>query len=248
MKKLTLLLWICLVSVVQSVYSQNINSARVTYSVEKTLPPDYLKRINDNFTLSENSKETLINSYHLNKSVHAILEFNKNESFYKASKRDTDKQRNKTLRGLNFSFILAVGSYYKYYSNTLENIQFYKAQNLGGQFELVYFEKHKWKLVDGNTNILGYSCKKAIKINENKKSKNETIVWYTEKIPFSFGPKDYSGLPGLILKIEKGNDTFLATKIEINPQELKLRKPTAKLKTTLKEKRKAFQKLMDENK
>ena len=115
-------------------------------------------------------------------------------------------------------------------------------------YELVYFEKHKWKLVDGNINILGYSCKKAIKIYENKKSKNETIVWYTEKVPFSFGPKDYSGLPGLILKVEKGHNTFLATKIEINPQELKFRKPTAKLKTTLKEKLKVFQKLMDENK
>ena len=247
MKKLALLLWICLMFVFQSVYSQNINSVKVTYSVEKILPPNYIKRVNDNFGLSEYTRTLLINSYHKTKKVKVFLEFNIMESIYYISNKDKDELDVRGNEGHNLTTPLA-GSKNIYYLNLNSDERFYKTKNLGGLYELVYFEKHKWKLINETDKILGYNCKKAIKYSENKKSKTQTVVWYTNEIPFSFGPKDYSGLPGLVLKVEKGNDTFLATKIEINPQELKFQKPTAKLKTTLKEKRKAFQKLMNENK
>ena len=246
MKKLTLLLGICLVSVVQSVYSQNVNSARVTYSVEKTLPPNFLKRVNDNFGLSEDTRTLLINSYHKTKKVKVFLEFNMMESIYYISNKDKDELDVRGNEGHNLTTPLA-GSKNIYYLNLNSNERFYKTKNLGGLYELVYFEKHKWKLISETDKILGYNCKKAIKYSENKKSKTQTVVWYTNEIPFSFGPKDYSGLPGLVLKVEKGHNTFLATKVEINPKNLLIIKPEAKLKTTLKEKLKAFQKIMNSN-
>ncbi|WP_240614833.1 GLPGLI family protein [Polaribacter filamentus] len=48
---------------------------------------------------------------------------------------------------------------------------------------------------------------------ETKEVKNkETIVttaWYTTQIAISNGPKDYQGLPGLILEINDGKNTIV---------------------------------------
>ncbi|MDB2385446.1 GLPGLI family protein [Polaribacter sp.] len=50
--------------------------------------------------------------------------------------------------------------------------------------------------------------------------KMETITaWYTPQIPVSTGPKDYYGLPGLILEINSGRTTILCTEIVLNPNE-----------------------------
>lgn len=49
--------------------------------------------------------------------------------------------------------------------------------------------------------------------------KVETITaWYTPQIPVSTGPKDYYGLPGLILEVNAGRTTMLCTEVVINPK------------------------------
>jgi GLPGLI family protein len=54
---------------------------------------------------------------------------------------------------------------------------------------------------------------------ELSKPKMETITaWYTPQIPLSTGPKDYYGLPGLILEVNAGRTTMLCTEIIINPK------------------------------
>lgn len=54
---------------------------------------------------------------------------------------------------------------------------------------------------------------------ELPKVKMETITaWYSPQIPVSTGPKDYYGLPGLILEVNVGRTTMLCTEIIINPK------------------------------
>lgn len=56
----------------------------------------------------------------------------------------------------------------------------------------------KWTLLEGNTEISGYKCKKA---TTAFRGRNYT-AWYAPEIPISDGPWKFGGLPGLILKIE----------------------------------------------
>ncbi len=246
MKRISLTLFVCLLCCSQFFYAQKVTSARVTYTVEMPLPPGYLKKVNDNFGISEDVRETLVNMHYLNKPVTAVLVFKNKESFYSISEKDKQEiMDNRGTRGVNMSFIFA-GSSNPYYINLSSKEQFYKAKNLAMQEELVYFKKPTWTLVEGTTKILGYTCKKAIKVKQSSKGKKETILWYTEEIPVKFGPKDFYNLPGLVLKVEEGNNSFVATKVEINPKKIKIAKPTATLKTTLEEKMKGFRKLMDE--
>ena len=67
--------------------------------------------------------------------------------------------------------------------------------------------------------------------------KMETITaWYTPQIPLSTGPKDYYGLPGLILEVNVGRTTMLCTEIIINPKnEVEIKKPTKGKKVTREE-------------
>ena len=62
------------------------------------------------------------------------------------------------------------------------------------------------------------------------------IAWFTPLIPISFGPKEYSGLPGLILEIEMFNSKIVASKIVLNPnEEIIIEKPVKGKRITLEE-------------
>ena len=64
----------------------------------------------------------------------------------------------------------------------------------------------------------------------------KVIAWYTPEIPYNFGPKDYNGLPGLILELQEDNLLISASKISIKLKEKKLIKtPTQGKKVTLRE-------------
>lgn len=56
----------------------------------------------------------------------------------------------------------------------------------------------KWKLVDGQENVLGYKCKKAVAEYGGR----TWSVCYAEDVPSTTGPWKLAGLPGLILKAE----------------------------------------------
>ncbi|MCG1035146.1 GLPGLI family protein [Polaribacter sp. DS7-9] len=45
------------------------------------------------------------------------------------------------------------------------------------------------------------------------------VVWFTPIIPVSFGPKQYFGLPGLILELEEAAVIFKAKEITLNPKD-----------------------------
>ncbi|MFV0331529.1 MAG: GLPGLI family protein [Dysgonomonas sp.] len=55
-----------------------------------------------------------------------------------------------------------------------------------------------WKLESGNMTIAGYKCKKASTTLFGRRY----TAWYAPDIPISNGPWKFSGLPGLILKVE----------------------------------------------
>ncbi len=100
---------------------------------------------------------------------------------------------------------------------------------------------YDWKL-EKETKMIGkYLCLKATteKVVKNRMSrfrssskkektdsttvktpkKTKITAWYTPEIPVASGPKDFYGLPGLILQVDAGNMQYLCTKIVLNPKD-----------------------------
>ncbi|MCZ2222108.1 MAG: GLPGLI family protein [Chitinophagales bacterium] len=70
----------------------------------------------------------------------------------------------------------------------------------------------EWEIEDDTTTILGYKCQKAV-----TKFYNTTyIAYFTTDLHFVGGPKNFRGLPGIILKVvtSDGKFGFAATEIQ----------------------------------
>lgn len=118
--------------------------------------------------------------------------------------------------------------------------------------------KPEWKLVDETKKIGDYTCYKAevvipvtekqksdykdfLKKQENKTSlfpmqepKDKVVTaWYTPEIPVSLGPKNYWGLPGLILEVNEGDLIMLCSKVTLSNKEVaEIKKPNTGKKVT----------------
>lgn len=88
-----------------------------------------------------------------------------------------------------------------------------------------------WKLINEKKKIGNYICYKAVRdysfiTASNTVKINKQIVWYTLDIPIGYGPKNFVGFPGLVLKVEDGNLVYEAQKIVLNLKNgVKLKKP-----------------------
>lgn len=82
---------------------------------------------------------------------------------------------------------------------------------------------HKWKVVEEEKEILGYSCKKAtlnFTYYNNKNTKHykvKAVAWFTEDLPYPFSPMYSTNLPGLIFEVSFKNVSYGLTKIEYKP-------------------------------
>ena len=101
-----------------------------------------------------------------------------------------------------------------------------------------HLPKYNWKITNETKKIGGYLCKKAVL----KDGDNEIIAWFTSEIPSNEGPRNYYGLPGLILKVEDGTVIIEALKISFPKENIKISKPTKGKKVTQKE----FDKIKEE--
>lgn len=151
--------------------------------------------------------------------VNAFLEFTNEESLYKVE----NKLHNDAKSKLNLNRIFA-GVDNKYYKNTKTKESFYES-SISGELLLIELKPKKWQITQTSKKIGNHLCYKAIDIeSDNKKIK--PIVWFTPSIPVSFGPKEYSGLPGLVLEVELFNSKIIATKIILNPKtKIEIKKP-----------------------
>jgi GLPGLI family protein len=96
-------------------------------------------------------------------------------------------------------------------------------------------QTYDWKLTNETKNIGKYTCYKATYTREEERTnmtvtngeveeKTEkvdvvTTAWYTPQIPVSNGPRNYHGLPGLIMEVKEGNETIMCTEIVMNPKD-----------------------------
>ena len=161
--------------------------------------------------------------------VKASLTFTNKESIYIIE----DNLQNDGKSKLNLNRILA-GANDIYYKN-IEREENYRESSTLGELMLIEIESKKWQITQESKTIGNYLCYKAIDIN-SRNTKMKSIAWFTPLIPISFGPKEYSGLPGLILELQEDNLIITATKISIKQKEKKnIKQPKNGKKVTLKE-------------
>jgi GLPGLI family protein len=169
-----------------------------------------------------------------------ILNFNKTESIY----QQEQKLKETGSRGGTFSSDLE-GELYK----NSQTKKYLKAEEFANKNYIItdVLKNYNWDLTQESKKIGGYTCYKAISITKvtkkelqeyevekAKQSKNKTsffnlekpkdkkiTVWYNPEIPVSHGPKQYWGLPGLIMEVNETNIIILCSKVVLNPKDKK---------------------------
>jgi GLPGLI family protein len=172
------------------------------------------------------------------------LSFNKEESIFK----EEEQLESPKPQGMVFVMVESGGSDVMY-KNTKEK----RYTNQNESFSKLFLIKDKlkdmkWQLGSETKNIGDYTCYKAtlkrevevaqsgISINGDKNLDKETApkmkeititAWYTPQIPVNTGPREYYGLPGLILEVNDGTETLMCSKIVLNPKKaIAIKEPT----------------------
>jgi GLPGLI family protein len=90
-----------------------------------------------------------------------------------------------------------------------------------------------WTITNESKKIDTYLCFKAVYkydfINrKGEKKTSEVTAWFAPSLPYAYGPKNFYGLPGLILELTENKTTYLATKIELSDKILEIKFPKGK--------------------
>ncbi|SNQ42727.1 GLPGLI family protein [Cellulophaga lytica] len=218
---------LCLTSVV----AQKTTSGSITYTIN--LAPELIKSISK--TNNPNTRAILKNS----KEVSYALNFNSKSSTYQKN----ESLYNESKQKLNLVATGAGGTGIFYY-NTEDNALL-KQLTIGGDTFLITQNAKKWKLLNTSKKIGKYNCYKATLLNNNNKETKVT-AWYTLDIPLAYGPKDYNGLPGIILELYEGKFFFKASKIDLSNKNKIIEKPVDGLNLTQEEFNNRFKGFFDE--
>lgn len=145
-----------------------------------------------------------------------ILEFDKNKSsFKKIAKLDLLTDREKIVDKIASGFLTTSNNCF-----IDQNAKNYILQTDEGILIRRPFVALDWNILTESKMIDSYLCYKAVYnkkiINLKGKEKNiPVIAWFVPSLPYSYGPKEFYGLPGLILELEEGKTTFYATEISL---------------------------------
>lgn len=224
-KKTLFFCWSMLLFV--SGYSQQY-SGTVVYKVMLTQDADY----KPTDALSKEIKERRFASLAKQR---FLLEFNNSQSrFIRSNSLALDESRKEQLYDQMASSRYS-SSYEYYLDNKLKTGMF--RYNTRGMLVKQGVKDKDW-VISTESKIIGdYLCYKAVYYRSylNAKGIDKTvpvIAWFAPSLPYRYGPKQYCGLPGLILELHEAASTFLATDIKIEKEkQIKIEFPKGKVIT-----------------
>ncbi len=191
-------------------FSQN-SSVQVIYKVK-----DVVSDANMN-TIPSNIKNTLISVIKEAEKQSFVLTYSSNQSSYIAENMMT-----KGETGSNISMLARAQftGMYDYFFDFYTNVEILKNNNDSKLLSKKYIPLN-WKVTSESTTIDGYLCYKAFfeipYITRDNRERNKTgYVWFTPSLPFTIGPKEYVGLPGLVIEVHEENIVYYADKINLN--------------------------------
>lgn len=132
------------------------------------------------------------------------LLFNDRESIYKDVEGENNEETHEIgseESGMHMKMVIQRPDN-RIYKNIEKNEVFEKQELFGKDFLIIdQTSRHKWKLLNEQKDILGYTCQKA----SFEKDDNTIVAWYSTEIPVSNGPMNYGHLPGMILELNIGD-------------------------------------------
>ncbi len=178
-------------------------------------------------------------SAHLSKATTFFLYYENGESLYIQEKENNiekedlnlDKEKTKKIEiGKNGGGI---------YKNFKTKEYFHEADVLGKQLLVSdKLEVINWEFLDEEKKIGSINCKKAKATINNE----EVIAWFNDELTIQDGPKDYYGLPGLIIELIAEKKTYHVINIKKNKDKLEIKKPSKGTKVSKVE----YLKILDE--
>jgi GLPGLI family protein len=220
-ESIKLLLVLSFALLFSSAFAQNFEGVATYVSSRKTFSPIKKEGIDDKKMHEFNQR--LAKAFQ----KEFTLVFNQKESLFKLNK-SLEKPNPASEMGV----ITTTFPYEFIYKNLKENTLLCEREIYGKKFLITDSIQEKlWKVLAETKMIGEYVCTKAVipktykrrKVNEDGSfsfvdEEKFLVAWFTLQIPVSFGPADYSGLPGLILEVEDGRNNFMCTKIVMNPK------------------------------
>lgn len=224
--------------------SQQIKSGEITYRFQLDFHPNEQSENSNSkgnatlINMIENSRKEL-------KEVKGILLFNENTSFF----HKEVPMENDYNPSLNISLTLLGLKGEGIYIKKREDIVYHNLEEFGHTF-LVKEQKmspSEWTITKTTKKIGDYLVYMATTTKKVVNSKGEfsfpVIAWFAPSIPFSYGPLDYNGLPGLILELKINSNfpsTYSVEKINLSKESVDIEKPEGKVVT-----QKQFQAMVD---
>lgn len=206
------------IAIYQSSFSQ---TNRIVYRAEF----NFSKTENALNKVPEKIKKKIEKIKKNNDDIYCFLDFDKSKSvFYVDNTMESGRKRKMNITKVK------IGKGIFFIDNTKSEIVNQK-NSFDKDFEVIY-PNNKWNVTQETKKIGKYICYKAtteIK-REGRWGKKSIPVtaWFTTDLPYRFGPKQYSGLPGMILELTEGDLTFYAQKIKLNQIGLKLKEKNQK--------------------
>lgn len=197
------------------VFNQFGYTQSLSYVIEYTIQPQKVEVDNANskakIVFAELEKTAKNQTY--------LLEFSSSISkFHKKELLATGQLSSEKERLLQKAASVLYGTNDSYFFDK-NNAKFIIKKDDGNLFFLN--EKQDWKITSESKKIGEYTCYKAIseKVLMNRNG-NEYLspveAWFAPALPYSYGPKDFNGLPGLILELQFYKTVYLATKIVVD--------------------------------
>src|SRR5699024_4765511 len=230
------------VLIINSIYGQPLSGV-IVYKVR---PPDHINQVQDTTGFSDAQKKFYLTQFERIKKTTPYLtytlDFNSKEALFK---------RPVTMaidNGMNLNWtaghIFPQGIYYMNLESGMSLIQHemgFKLKEFDNQKIIIVKKKLdslNWDIKENTKQIRGYTCQKAEAESPEELSdiKRELTAWFCPGIPVQFGPKNISGLPGIILELEYRHFTLYADKIKVSKERnKKINPPTKGKEVTQKE-------------
>lgn len=162
-------------------------------------------------------------SAYLSKATTFYLYYKNGESLYIEEKEKNTQNEDLNIQNQSSKKIEIGKNGGGIYKNFKTREYLHEADVLGKELLVVdKLNKIEWKLLDGEKTIGNYKCK-----NAETTINNEVIsAWYTDEVALQDGPKDFYGLPGLIMELIAEKKTYHAIKITETNSNLDIKKPT----------------------
>ena len=193
-----------------SLYSQ---SGQVFYeAISKKYPETKENKADVYITELENTKILL------------ELKFNNTVSYFSKANLKKGDEFNLGEEGLS----ILIG-YEELYYNLKDKLLFSDY----GEFLIKTPSNHNWNISSESKKIDNYLCYKATytesyTARDGKTKERVITAWFCPELPYSFGPLEFNGLPGLILELEKYDNKVVAKSIILSKKEIELKIPNKK--------------------